>query len=258
MSKSNMYLFANWKMYLNLAESEKLAKELVRISKKNSNKIKMAVFPSALAFNSVAKILNKKLVAIGSQNIHAEDRGGFTGEVSGQMFKMAGAEYTLIGHSERRHLFHETNHDTKMKMEAALSNKLVPVLCVGETLKEREEGKTKEVIDIQLRSALDGLNWPKSKKLIIAYEPVWAISKGIGADEAGKHCDFIEAEKMHILIRKLLASLVKDVKIVILFGGSVRPNTVREYLQQQNIDGVLVGAASTKLDSWLAIMHNAC
>jgi triosephosphate isomerase len=174
------------------------------------------------------------------------------------MYKNSGAKYTLIGHSERRHLFHETNHDVRQKMEAALSAGLIPVLCVGETEKEREDDKTKETIEIQIRSALHALSWNKNKKLIIAYEPVWAISKGISPQEAGKHCDYLEAQRIHKFIKNLVFQLSKDLELVILFGGSVRPNTVKEYLQQPDIDGVLVGAASTKLDSWIEIVHNAC
>lgn len=145
-----------------------------------------------------------------------------------------------------------------MKMEAILSTGLLPVLCVGETIQEREDRKTEETVEIQLRSALHALNWNKTKKLIIAYEPVWAISKGTSLDEAGKHCDSDEAERIHKFIKKTTRQLLKDIEPIVLFGGSVRSNTVAEYLRQPNIDGVLVGAASTNIDSWSNIVHNAC
>ncbi len=257
MAKTNIYLFANWKMYLDLAESEKLAKELAKFSKKLPKKIKMAVFPTALSTIVVVKNLKNSVVGVGAQNVYFEDKGGFTGEVSALMHKYAGAKYALVGHSERRHLFHETNHEVKMKMEAVLNAGLMPVLCVGETAKEREDRKTEETIEIQLRSALHELNLNKTKKLIIAYEPVWAISKGTGVNDAGKHCDSAEAERLHQFIKNTVRQLLKGIEPIVLFGGSVRPNTAKEYLQKPNIDGVLVGAASTHLDSWKDIVHNA-
>ncbi len=257
MAKTNIYLFANRKMYLGMAESEKLSKDLAKFSKKLPKKIKMTVFPSALAFASVVKTLKNSIVNIGAQNTYFEDKGGFTGEVSSVMYKNSGAKYALIGHSERRHLFHETNHEVRMKMEGALGAGLIPVLCVGETAQERDGDKAKETIEIQLRSALHELNWNKTKKLIVAYEPVWAISKGAAPNEVGKHCDHIEAERMHEFIKKTVLQLLKDIEPIVLFGGSVRPDTVAEYLKQPNIDGVLVGAASTHLDSWKDIVHNA-
>ncbi|MCX6779764.1 MAG: triose-phosphate isomerase [Candidatus Magasanikbacteria bacterium] len=228
MAKTNIYLFANWKMYLGMAESEKLSKDLVKFSKKLPKKIKMAVFPSALSSTAVVKNLKKTPIAVGAQNIYFEDKGGFTGEVSAAMYKDIGSKYALVGHSERRHLFHETNHEIRMKMEGALSIGLMPVLCVGETAQES------------------------------AYEPVWAISKGLGVQEQGKHCDATEANRVHGFIKKTVLALTKDLEPIILFGGSVRPNTAAEYLKQSNIDGILVGAASTHLDSWKDIVHNAC
>ncbi len=257
MAKTNIYLFANWKMYLDLPESEKLAKDFAKLAKKLPKQIKMAVFPSALAFATAVKVLKKTTVGVGAQNVYFEDKGGFTGEVSAVMYGNNGAKYALVGHSERRHLFHETNHEVRMKMEALLSAGIVPVLCVGETAGERENQKTEDTIEIQLRAALHALSWSKNAKLIIAYEPVWAISKGSGVDEAGKHCDPLEAERVHEFIKKTVSQLLKDVESIVLFGGSVRANTTKEYLEQPSIDGVLVGAASTHLDSWREITHNA-
>lgn len=250
MAKSNVYLFANWKMYLDLAESEKLAKEVGKLGKKMPNKIKMTIFPSALAFGTVIKTLKNSVIAVGAQNVHQEDKGGYTGEVSAVMYKNAGAKYALVGHSERRHLFHETNHEVKIKMEAILNNKLIPVLCVGETQKERDSVKEKEVVEIQLRSALDGLKWGKNPQLIIAYEPVWAIG-------TGNHCDPSQAQTMCELALKMATHLAKDVKIVVLYGGSVNSDNVSEFIKQPNINGILVGGASAKLDSWSKIVHNA-
>ncbi len=246
-----VYLFANWKMYLNFDESSVLAKGLKKVSKKNSSKIKMTVFPGALSFQSVVQILKNTNIDCGAQNIHWEDKGGFTGEVSAVMYKMAGAKYTLVGHSERRHLFHESNHEVRQKMGTALNLGLTPVLCVGETDKERKDGKVKEIVEIQLRAALDGLKWKAKTKLIIAYEPVWAIG-------TGNHCDPLEAEKMCQLISGMAKILEPDVQIVMLYGGSVKGDNVADFMKQPSISGALVGGASAKLDSWLQIVHNAC
>jgi len=244
------YLFANWKMYLDYDESNILANGLADAAKKFSENIKMVVFPSALSLYPVLQVLHDVNIGVGPQNVYWIDKGGYTGEISATMYREIGCDYALVGHSERRHQFHETNHDVHAKLEAILANDLTPVLCIGETAVEREQGKTEEVIEIQLRAALDGLNFPKEKELIVAYEPVWAIGTGVA-------CDPTEAERLHILIRKIIGSLLPNVKLVILYGGSVRPENVAEYLKQENINGVLVGGASAKLDSWLEIVKNS-
>lgn len=249
-ASKKVYLFANWKMYLDFDESNILANALVQKIGAAPKKIELAIFPSALSFYTVSQVLSDANIKSGAQNIHQEDRGGFTGEVSAQMYKDAGAKYALIGHSERRHLYHETDHDVRQKMEAAMSCSLTPVLCVGETQKDKKNNKEKEVVEIQLRAALFNIDFKKNKKLIIAYEPVWAIGTGV-------HCDFIEAQKMCALIFKMASVLAKGVEIVVLYGGSVKPEDIKDYLKQPNIDGVLVGAASTNLDSWMTIIKNA-
>lgn len=246
-----VYLFANWKMYLDYDDSNILANALVDASFDFAKKIKMVVFPSALSFYPVAQVLGDVGIACGAQNVHFEDKGGFTGENSAVMYKNAGAKFTLVGHSERRHLFGETNHDVHQKMEAALSFGLTPVLCVGETAKERKADKAKDVVEIQLRAALDSLKWKPKAKLFVAYEPVWAIG-------TGNNCDPIEAEKMCLMIEKMATVLAKDVEVVVLYGGSVNGGNIKEFIKQPNINGVLVGGASAKLDTWLQIVQNAC
>jgi len=248
--KNNFYLFANWKMYLGYDESNILANALAAEAKKFDKNIKMVVFPSALSLYPVGQVLRDVGIGVGPQNLYWVDKGGYTGEVSAVMYKAVGCEYALIGHSERRHLFNETHHETRQKLEAALAAGLTPVLCVGETLKEREAGKTQEVIEIQLRGALDNIKWPKGMELIIAYEPVWAIG-------TGEACESVEAEKMHVFVKKIVAELIKGADPVVLYGGSVRPNNVVDYLKQENINGVLVGGASAKLDEWMEIAKNA-
>ena len=246
--KDLVYLFANWKMYLDYDESNILANAIANETSNFSKKIKMAVFPGALALYPVVQVLNDVGIESGAQNIYWVDKGGYTGEISAQMYKGAGCKYALVGHSERRHIFNETNHDVRQKIEAVLVADLTPVLCVGETSDEREKNKTEEVVEIQIRAAFQNIVWPENRELVVAYEPVWAIG-------TGKACDPIEAQKMHALIKKLLSVLVPGANPVLLYGGSVRPENVGEYLDKPNIDGALVGGASTKLDSWMGIIN---
>ncbi|OGH87625.1 MAG: triose-phosphate isomerase [Candidatus Magasanikbacteria bacterium RIFOXYC2_FULL_42_28] len=252
---NQFYFFANWKMYLDFNEANILAHAIASEHKQFSANVKMAIFPNALSLYTAGQTLKDVGIAVGGQNVFWEDKGGYTGEISATMYQAAGCDYALVGHSERRHQFHETNHEVRQKMQAVLESGLTPVLCVGETLKEREDGKTEEVVEIQLRSALQDIVWPTDRELIIAYEPVWAISKGAGANEAGKHCDDVEAERVHKMIREFSAGLIK-LDPVVLFGGSVRPPTTDYYLRQLNVNGILVGAASTQLESFMGILSN--
>ncbi len=244
------YLFANWKMYLDFDESNILANAIVAEHKNFDKKISMAIFPSALSLYPVGQVLHDVGIGVGPQNVYWVDKGGYTGEISATMYRAAGCDYALVGHSERRHQFHETDHDVHEKMKAVLAVGLTPVLCVGETESERQHGKVEEVIEVQLRAALDSLNWPSDKELIVAYEPVWAIGTGVA-------CEADEANRMHELVIRLCKNLIPGSNPIVLYGGSVRPNNVTGYLQQSNIHGVLVGGASTKLDEWLDIVAEA-
>lgn len=243
------YLFANWKMYLDYNESNILANALADAAKKFPENIKMVIFPSALSLYPIAQVLHDVGIGVGPQNTYWVDKGGYTGEISSVMYKEAGCDFALVGHSERRHQFGESNTDVRAKLEAVIASGLSPVLCVGETAEERASGKTEEIIEIQLRAALDRLVFPKDKELIVAYEPVWAIG-------TGDNCDFLEAERLHILIKKIINNLLPNIEVVVLYGGSVRPENVANYLKQENINGVLVGGASAKLESWLGIIEN--
>ncbi len=244
------YLFANWKMYLDFDESNILANALANEAKNMPANVKMAIFPSALSWYSVGQVLRDVKIGVGAQNIYWVDKGGYTGEVSAQMYKNVGCQYALIGHSERRHQFGETNHEVRQKLETALTVGLVPVLCVGENEQERNNGRTEEVVEIQLRSALSDLAMIFGRELFIAYEPVWAISKsGVGVS-----CDSKEAERMHKIIREITSNLLKEVNLKVLYGGSARSTNIGDFIKSPEIDGVLVGAASTKLDSWLEMI----
>ncbi len=242
------YLFANWKMYLGNEESVALASAIASSSDISEN-IKMVVFPSALSFVETTGILAKAGIATGAQNVHWLDKGGYTGEVSAHMYKAVGSQYALVGHSERRHLFHETNHEVRQKVEAIISAGMTPVICVGETEKEKEENKAEEVIEAQVRSVFHNIDWSEDLEIIIAYEPVWAVGTGLA-------CDPLEAERVHELIKKQVMSLVGKAP-VILYGGSVSATNVADYLKNPNINGVLVGGSSAKQESWMEIVKAA-
>lgn len=245
--KDKKYLFGNWKMYLDFDKSLALANSLADISKNLSQDIKMVVFPTTLALRAVAQTLEGSSISVGSQNAHWIEEGGYTGEVSAAMCKAVGAEYVLAGHSERRHLFHETNHEVRQRVDGILSAGLTPVICVGETEHEKQENKTAEVIETQIRSAFHNIVWPEGKELIIAYEPVWAVGTGMA-------CDPLEAERVHEIIKKQVLSLT-NITPIILYGGSVKAENILSYLGNPNIDGVLVGGASANLESWSAIAN---
>lgn len=253
MSASSRYFFSNWKMYLGAAESEALARALRLAARETPEGVRLAVFPSALALPGVASALAQSPIAAGAQNVYWTPEGGYTGEVSAEMYARAGARYALVGHSERRHQFHETNHQVRLKLEACLAAKLTPVLCVGDTYEERTEGATREVLEAQVRAAYMSLAWPADRELIIAYEPVWAISRGVGKE--GLHCNAAEAERWHVLIRQWSKEFTGAIPRV-LFGGSVRPETIKEYMESLAIDGVLVGAAATSEAGWKSLYQH--
>lgn len=245
-----LYLFANWKMYLDHDQSVALAKSLASELPKHASRATFAVFPSDLALTSVQSIMAKAKIAVGAQNVYWIEEGGYTGATSVEMYRKVGCEYALVGHSERRHIFKETNVEVRKKMEAILADGMTSVLCVGETAHERKENEADVVIETQLRAAYTDLLWPKGRELIIAYEPVWAIG-------TGQSCDPDEAERVAMLIDRDVRALLGDVKPIILYGGSVRADDVRGYLSEKYLQGVLVGGASTKTETWLEIVENS-
>ncbi|MDD4477127.1 MAG: triose-phosphate isomerase [Patescibacteria group bacterium] len=251
MKKNAIYLFANWKMYLDYDESNILANALASEAKNFDKRIKMAIFPSALSFYPVAQVFRDVGIGIGAQNVYWVDKGGYTGEVSANMYKEAGCEYALVGHSERRHLFGESLEETEKKFEAVLAAGLTPVLCVGETSAEKKNGITERVVKNQLESALKKISWPKGKEIIIAYEPVWAIG-------TGDACDPEEAQKIQEIIKETVKKTVpKAGYVAALYGGSVDGKNIGAFLAKSAIDGVLVGGASAKLKSWLEIIKES-
>jgi triosephosphate isomerase (TIM) len=241
------YIFANWKMYLSVESSVALSKDLATM--KIGNNAKIAVFPSSLSFREVATELGGSGISVGAQSVYQTDVGAYTGVISALMFREAGAEYALVGHSERRHVFGETEADVRAQLEACVRVGIVPVLCIGETLEDRENDASTDRLKYQLEEALSG--WEEFPEMIIAYEPVWAIA-GSGL---GEPCDPSLAVERHIFIEDELKCYT-DRDIPILYGGSVNEGNVVSYMESDHIDGVLVGSASTKISSFSTIIDS--
>lgn len=238
------YIFANWKMYLDFDESNILINGLLQ-EKFDVEKVNLAVFPSTLALREVVMATENSEFSVGAQNVSWVPKGAYTGAVSAQMFSDVGCRYSLVGHSERRYIFGETNEDVRKKIEACLNANLIPVVCIGETAEDLELGKRDYRLKKQLMKAFDGLELDGGK-VIVAYEPVWAIG-------TGKPCSPIDAQNTHDLI-KLELKQYFDGNIPVLYGGSVNEKNVVSYVERDAIDGVLVGGASAKLDTFVALI----
>lgn len=246
--KKILYLFSNWKMYLDYEESVGWAKRLSEEMKNLPAGVIPVVFPISLALARVGEVLKDSSIGIGAQNICWAQKGAFTGEISAPMVHSVGATYALIGHSERRHVFHETDQEVRQKIDSALTAGLIPVVCVGETLTEREGGKTDEVILAQLRAAFTNLTVPPSKTIVVAYEPVWAIN-------TGKACEPREAERVHAVIKEFVTTPnVSLSEVSVVYGGSVTPENIEAFLAQESINGVLVGGSSVKPEAWFDLV----
>jgi len=245
----------NWKMYTTPTEGTKLAEELIHELRNIdlSNK-KVILIPPFLHIQNIAEMFEGiAYTAVGAQNCHYENEGAFTGEVSARMIKDAGATHVIVGHSERRHYFHEDNALLYKKVLAALEQGLIPIYCCGETLEERESEKHFEVISIQINEGLFDLASDLIDKVIVAYEPVWAIGTGKTASPE-------QAQEMHFHIRNLFAGQYGNViadHVPILYGGSVKPNNASELFSQKDIDGGLVGGASLKASDFSSIIKSA-
>lgn len=201
--------------------------------------VEIVIAPPFTAVHAVAEAARNSPIGVAGQDMYWEREGAYTGEISAGMLKEAGAEYVIIGHSERRRMFNETDDTVNRKLTAALGAELTPIVCIGETLEEREAGDTAAVLDRQLKAGLDGLTGPQVAALVLAYEPVWAIGTGRTATPD-------QAEEAHALIKGIL-------DVPILYGGSVKPENAEELLRQPDVDGALVGGASLEIDSFIAI-----
>lgn len=246
------FVAGNWKMNLSLREATDLAGSL-RTALADLDAVELAVFPPFVFLPSVIEALKGSNLAVGAQNMHSEESGAFTGEVAASMLLDVGCSRVIIGHSERRHIFGESNEQTNAKLHAALRFGLEPILCVGEKLDERDAGKTTEVVSGQLEAGLEGITPEQVRHVTIAYEPVWAIGTGRNATPE-------QAQEVHATLRALLAErfrhdLAQTVRIQ--YGGSVKPDNADELMAAPDIDGALVGGASLKAESFKAIARAA-
>ncbi len=244
------YLMAgNWKMHKTVKEAQAYVETFLPLVKEETER-EIMLAPSFTALYALADLLKDTNVVLGAQNCHWEDEGAFTGEVSPKMLAELGVTYVIIGHSERRHIFGETDEVIRGKIEAALRHGLRPIMCVGETLDERVAGDTMVVLERQLREGLKGFSAADLKNLVLAYEPVWAIGTGKTATPE-------IAQEAHAFCRKILSDMFGDdfaQSIRILYGGSVKPENVVGLMAQTDIDGALVGGASLSPESFSRIV----
>jgi len=240
----------NWKMYKTCPEAEETARSLINQLQENTE-TDIMIAPPFTALVTVSRVIADTPVELGAQNIFWENQGAYTGEVSGPMLVSAGCRYVIIGHSERRQYFGETDQDVNKKIKAAVGAKLVPVFCIGETESERDSEKTFSVLDKQLEKGLEGLSEDEFRLALIAYEPVWAIGTGKTATPQ-------QAQEVHAYIRSFLKkrfSTQTAEATRILYGGSVKPENIAELMSLEDVDGALVGGASLKPEVFAEIIN---
>lgn len=236
----------NWKMNKTIKEGLELIEE-VKGKKTNKEVEKIICVPFTLLKDAKQALVNTD-IKLGAQNMHWEESGAFTGEVSPIMLKELDVDYVVLGHSERREYFCETDETVNKKIKSAMSHGIKPILCVGETLEQREKGMEKEVIEIQIKKALEGIK--DIGQLVVAYEPIWAIG-------TGKTATSDQANEMIGFIRKMISKLYGEIagKIRIQYGGSVKPNNISELMEKNDIDGALVGGASLKANDFVDLIN---
>ena len=239
----------NWKMNMLPGEAIKFIEELTPLVKNTENEVILCV-PYTDLFYALLTAQGTN-IKIGAQNMHFEEKGAYTGEVSAQMLKAINVEYVIIGHSERRQYFNETNETVNKKIKSAFANELKPIVCVGETLEERETGKTVEKITKQTELALEGLSNEQVENTIIAYEPIWAIGTGKTATSEDANNSIKEIRKK---IAEIYGQEVAN-RVIIQYGGSVKSSNAKELFEMSDIDGGLVGGASLKADEFSKIVN---
>lgn len=248
--KRRAFIGGNWKMN---GSSQTLLELTREISAQLNDAIEadIAVFPSYVYLETVRSAMGN-LLKLGAQNVSEHEKGAYTGEISAGMLVDIGCQYVLVGHSERRHLYHETPALVAEKFERALANNLKPVLCVGETKEEREKGRTESVILAQLQPVIDKTGIDSLRRAVLAYEPVWAIGTGLSATP-------LQAQSVHQFIRRQIAELDQSIAetLRIVYGGSVKPDNAKDLFAQADIDGGLVGGASLKAKDFAAICSSA-
>ncbi len=240
----------NWKMYKTWTEASETATRLSDLVSGVTD-VDIMIAPSFTSLAPVAQILKGSVISLGAQNLHWEEEGAFTGEISPSMLRACGCTHVLIGHSERRQYFGETDETVNRRIGCAVKHSLVPVFCIGETENERDEEKTMNVLDKQMKDGLKGLGSDALKELVIAYEPVWAIGTGKTATPA-------QVQEVHAFLRKQIAAMFGNVfadNIRIIYGGSVKPANISELMKLDDVDGALVGGASLSAETFNDIIR---
>ena len=253
MTNRTLFIAGNWKMNKTATEAEKILSELEDKVAKFDGKLNIAICPTFTALDRAVKVVAGTNIKIGAQNMSDKESGAYTGEISASMLLDLGVKYVIIGHSERRQYHAETDEMVSKKAKVALSAGLLPIICIGETLEERESDKTSEIITTQLEGSLSGLTADEMLKTTIAYEPIWAIGTGKTASPE-------QAQEVHALIRRLLigkfGTHVAE-SVIIQYGGSVKPDNSANLIGQADIDGALVGGASLDPDVFTGLIENA-
>ena len=242
----------NWKLNKTVSEAVSLTTDLVKLVN-NITDVEIVIAPVFTALSTVHDAINGSNIQLAAQDVYWENSGAFTGEVSAPMLKDVGCNYVIIGHSERRQYFGETNETVNQKVKAALLHELKPIICVGELLEERETGKTDSVIEDQVKGGIVDISESDMESCVIAYEPVWAIG-------TGKTATPDQAQEVHNFIRNILVDCYSDKlasQIRIQYGGSVKPENAAELMSQQDVDGALVGGASLDADSFAEIVKQS-
>ncbi|HOK40773.1 MAG TPA: triose-phosphate isomerase [bacterium] len=239
----------NWKMYTDLTEARKLA---IGIKNKvvNVKEVEIVLCPPFVNLLAVYEIIKDTNIKLGAQNLYFEKYGAYTGEINGEMLLGVGCSYVIIGHSERRQYFKESDELLNKKLKAALRVGLTPIFCIGETLEEREKNITEQVIEKQVKEGFKDISKEEMQKIVIAYEPVWAIGTGKTATPQ-------QAQEVHKFIRELITKLYNEkiaLEQIILYGGSVKPDNIKGLMAEKDIDGALVGGASLKIDDFVKII----
>lgn len=249
MTDRRLLIAGNWKMNLDPARAKELASAIAERTS-GIDEVDVAVCPPSVFLQAVGRAVMDSSVALGAQNMYFESSGAFTGEISPEMLVDLGCKYVILGHSERRHILGETDALVNTKVHAALRAGLIPIVCVGEQLQQRETGQTEEVIRRQFEGSLENLSEDQILRVVIAYEPVWAIGTGKVASPE-------QAEAVHVDLRRLIEERYNATvagKVRILYGGSVKPENAEDLLSRPDIDGALVGGASLKADDFVGIV----
>ena len=245
------FIAGNWKMNNTVTESVELIEDIKKVlDKSDTEKVEAAICVPATSLTEAKKLLKGTGIKLGAQNMHWEENGAYTGETSPLMLKDIGVDYCIIGHSERRQYFAETDQTVNKKIKSALSHDISPIFCIGESLEQREDGKEKEVIKEQVLKGLKDIEDTDMVKITLAYEPIWAIGTGKTAsnEQANDMCSFIRST----IADKYNEKIAEE--IIIQYGGSVKPENVSEIMEQSDIDGALVGGASLKADDFAKLV----